>query len=320
MKALQCLIIFFAISTCVRSNAFSSGDPAFNADSAYYFIEQQLSFGPRVPGLSGHRKCAEFIIQKLEEYGAETFIQHFEAESYEGSVLPLTNIVGSFNPKAAKRILLGAHWDTRHVADKDTIMKDLPIPGANDGASGVGVLLEIARQFSKGAPAIGVDLIFFDGEDQGEPEGFNLVKTLLNAGKVWWCLGSQYWARNPHRQNYQAEFGILVDMAGGSGARFYKEGGSMQFAAKYMNKVWRTARNLEYEEFFVNKRCRGIMDDHIFVSNVAGIPMLNIIEYNPEHENFFPDYHHTHRDNIGVIDRKTLNAVGTTMLKVIDGQ
>src|SRR5690606_155864 len=216
MKALRFLFLFITIAGCAAlTNASGNQAPEFNADSAFLFIEKQLSFGPRVPGSEGHRRCAAFIEQSLKHYGASTVVQNFEAESYDGSLLPLVNIIGSFNPGARKRILLGAHWDSRHVADKDSIMKDQPIPGANDGASGVGILLEVARQLSRKAPAVGVDIIFFDGEDQGEPEGFNLVKTLLNAGKVWWCLGSQHWARNPHREGYDAEFGILVDMAGG---------------------------------------------------------------------------------------------------------
>lgn len=290
---------------------------SFNADSAYLFVQEQVGFGPRLPGWPGHAQCAEFIEAKLRSYGAETFCQEFEAENYEGSVMQLKNIIGSFNPGAKKRILLAAHWDSRPFADKDSVMTDEPIPGANDGGSGTAILLEIARTMGRFKPDIGVDLIFFDGEDQGEPEGFRMEKTLLNAGKIWWCLGSQHWSKNPHQPGYQAGFGILLDMAGGVGAKFYKEGGSMQFAARYVNKVWRAAHRLEHDNFFVKKKCRGIMDDHIFVSRDAGIPMLNIIEYNPENKGFFPAYHHTHGDNMDIIDRATLKAVGETVLFVI---
>jgi glutaminyl-peptide cyclotransferase len=292
--------------------------PPFNSDSAYYFIQKQLDFGPRVPGLKGHTECARYIETKLKEYGATTYVQHFTAETYHGKTLELMNIIGSFNPRAKKRILLGTHWDTRPYADKDSIMKEVPIPGANDGGSGTGILLEIARVLSENPlPRIGVDMIFFDGEDYGEPEGYVLERTIENAGKIWWCLGSQYWSKNMHDPNYKAKFGILLDMVGGKDARFYKEGGSMQFAKKYVNKVWKVAHKIGHGEYFVKKNVRGIMDDHIFVNRDAGIPMLNIIEYNPATKDFFPDYHHTHGDNINVIGKETLQAVGETVLYIL---
>jgi glutaminyl-peptide cyclotransferase len=292
--------------------------PAFNSDSAYYFIEKQISFGPRVPGYASHQKCVDFIEAKLKEYGAVTYIQSFSTEAYHGGEMHLKNIIGSFNPTASKRILLATHWDTRPYADKDSVMQDVPIPGANDGGSGTGVLLEIARVLSQNPLSkIGVDMIFFDGEDQGEPEGYVMEKTIENAGKIWWCLGSQYWSKNMHIPNYKARFGILLDMVGGKDARFYREGGSMQFAKKYVNKVWRAAHKIGHEKYFIRKNVRGIMDDHIFVNRDAGIPMINIIEYNPMSKDFFPEYHHTHGDNMCVIGKETLQAVGETVLYII---
>lgn len=291
---------------------------AFSSDSAYSFIENQLSFGPRVPGMEGHAKCANFIKDKLKSYGASVTIQYFTAYAYDSTKLSLQNIIGSYNPEASHRILLAAHWDTRPFADKDSINKNQPIPGANDGGSGTAVLLEIARILQKHPlPDIGVDMIFFDGEDFGEPQGYKMVKTLQNAGAVWWCLGSQYWSKNMHQPDYSAKYGILLDMVGGKDARFFKEGGSMQFAKKYVNKVWKKAKQLGYDEHFINKKTRGIMDDHIFVSRDAAIPMINIIEYHHEHDNYFPDYHHTHGDNLSIIDKKTLQVVGETVLFVI---
>jgi glutaminyl-peptide cyclotransferase len=292
--------------------------PPFNSDSAYHFIEKQIAFGPRVPGHPGHQACADFIESKLKEYGAVTVIQSFRAEAYDGSTLQLKNIIGSFNPSASKRILLATHWDTRPFADKDSILKNVPIPGANDGGSGTGILLEIARLLGGNPlPAIGIDMIFFDGEDHGEPEGHVMEKTIENAGKIWWCLGSQYWSKNMHDPNYHAKFGILLDMVGGRDARFYKEGGSMQFAKKYVNKVWKAAHKIGHDGHFIKKNVRGIMDDHIFVNRDAGIPMIDIIEYNPATKNFFPDYHHTHEDNLSNISKETLQAVGETVLYIL---
>ena len=306
------VISFFILGIC---NA-ATGQLNFNQDSAYNFTKQQVAFGPRVPGTPGHSKCAQYFVKKFTQYKAKVIVQRFEADLYDGKSVKLQNIIASYNPDASKRIILSAHWDTRSIADKDSLNKNSPIDGANDGASGPGVLLEIARQLSEVSinPKLGIDIIFFDGEDQGEPLGYKLTRTIENAGKIWWCLGSQYWSENPHQKNYKAKFGILLDMVGAPNATFYKEGGSMQFAAKYMNMVWRIAQKNGHADYFINKKVPGIMDDHIFVSNDANIPMLNIIHFNLENEDNFPAYHHTHEDNLQTISPITLQVVGETIL------
>ncbi len=292
----------------------------FNPDSAYFFIQKQLNFGPRVPGTIGHSQCATFFIEKLNSYNARVEVQQFTTAQYDSTQLDLKNIIASFHPELSPRILLAAHWDTRPFADKDKTNADIPIAGANDGASGPAVLLEIARLLSA-LPAdnlkYGVDIILFDGEDQGEPHGYQIKRTIENAGKIWWCLGSQYWSKNPHSLASKAKFGILLDMVGAPNATFYKEGGSMQFAAKYMNKVWRIARKSGFQQYFINQKVAGIMDDHIFVSKDAGIPMLNIIHLSSENEDSFPHYHHKHTDDISCINKSTLNAVGSTIVQVL---
>ncbi|MGK7396021.1 MAG: M28 family peptidase [Candidatus Cyclobacteriaceae bacterium M3_2C_046] len=292
--------------------------PSFNSDSAYSFIEKQLSFGPRVPNLSSHQNCADFLVRKLADYGADVTVQEFEANNYAGEVLHLRNIIASYFPEREQRILLATHWDSRPFADKDSLDKNQPIPGANDGASGTAVLLEVARIMGE-FPHFntGVDLILFDGEDYGEPEGYKIKKTLKNAGKIWWCLGSQHWSVHKHLNNYKAEYGILVDMVGARDALFYKEGGSMQFARKLTNKIWRVAKKLGHDDIFINKNTVGITDDHIFVNKDAKIPMASIIQYDPESDFFFPSYHHTHQDNISLIDKKPLQAVGETLIYLL---
>ena len=194
--------------------------PGFNADSAYAYIQQQVDFGPRVPNTPGHAATRDWLIAKFEAFGWEVTPQEFTATTHDGLKWDLTNIIATFNPGASKRILLAAHWDTRRVADKDTERQDEPIPGANDGGSGVGLLLEVARTLSavENQPEVGVDIILFDGEDDGEPES----KKVRSQSKIWWCLGSQHWSQNKHDPSYNAYFGILVDMVGGRGARFYK--------------------------------------------------------------------------------------------------
>ena len=290
--------------------------PNFNKDSAFYFVQKQVDFGPRIPNTPPHFQVAEFLKEKLKSYNATVEIQEFQETAYNGETLSLKNIIASFHPEKSRRILLAAHWDTRPFSDKDPDSPYSSFDGANDGGSGVGVLLEVARVLSTHEPrTAGVDIIFFDGEDYGEPE-FN--KETMATGRIYWCLGSQYWSKNKHRRNYMAYYGILLDMVGGRGATFYKEGGSMQFAAKIMNKVWDAAHALGYNQFFINQTSPGITDDHIFVNRDAKIPMINIVEFDPDSpDSYFGSYHHTQKDNMDLIDPNTLEAVGQTLLHVI---
>lgn len=284
--------------------------PDFNADSAYYFIQKQVDFGPRVPNTDGHRKTRQWLIEKFKSYGLQVQTQDFQARTYDNLTWDLTNIIASYNPSAQKRILLAAHWDTRRIADKDTERIDEPFDGANDGGSGVGVLLEIARTItsSKNPLDIGIDFILFDGEDDGEPE---YSKTRASS-QIWWCLGSQHWSKNLHQPGYSAYYGILVDLVGAKGARFYREGYSMRFAKNIVNKVWSFASELGYSDFFITRDAPEIIDDHLFVNKDANIPMINIVEFSPDYG--FGHYHHTHADNMEIIDRRTLKAVGQTVL------
>jgi glutaminyl-peptide cyclotransferase len=284
--------------------------PTFSGDSAYSYIQRQVDFGPRVPNTPEHREAAAWLIEKFNSFGLNVQPQEFTAKTHDGLTWNLTNIIASYNPSATKRILLGAHWDTRRVADKDTERINEPILGANDGGSGVGVLLEIARVITTSdLPLnVGVDFILFDGEDDGEPEHTRRQ----NSSQIWWCLGSQHWSKNPHQAGYSAYFGILVDMVGGKGARFYKEGYSMQYAKNVVDKVWRYGHHLGHSDFFIMRQTEAITDDHLFVNQDANIPMINIIEYSPDYG--FGHYHHTHADNMDLIDRKTLQVVGETVL------
>jgi len=225
----------------------------------------------------------------------------------------LSNIIASYNPQATKRILLAAHWDSRRIADKDTDRLDEPIDGANDGASGVGVLLEIARSIGSQElkPDVGIDIILFDGEDDGEPE----FAGSRDNSQIWWCLGSQYWSKNKHEPNYMAYYGILVDLVGAKGARFFREGYSRQYASGILKKVWDNAAQIGQGDFFVNRDSPEILDDHVFVNGNANIPMIDIIEFSPDYG--FGHYHHTHTDDMEIIDRRTLQAVGETVLFTI---
>jgi glutaminyl-peptide cyclotransferase len=289
--------------------------PRFNADSAYSYIDRQVAFGPRIPNTISHDKALEYYVRRFKEFGASVYVQEFEASTFDRKRLQLKNIVASFNPDKQKRILLAAHWDTRPFADKDPLKKDKPFAGADDGGSGVGVLLEIARQVGRQLPDAGVDIILFDGEDWGEKENQANRIPPPEGLTSWWCLGSQYWSKHKHKPNYSAYYGILLDMVGAKGARFYREGASLEYAPKIVEKVWNTAEQLGYANYFIKQNENGLTDDHLFVNQLANIPMIDIINSKPGIG--FGEHHHSQGDNMSVINKATLRAVGQTLLEVI---
>jgi len=292
--------------------------PTFNADSAYAFIEAQVAIGPRVPNTATHNQARQYLVNTLERLGATVQEQSFVGQHFSGP-LQLTNIIGSFYPEKRKRILLAAHWDTRPIADKETdeALMNKPIDGANDGGSGVGVLLEVARtlQAAGTAPEVGVDIIFFDGEDWGPAEGSPESETA--DGSRYWCLGSQHWSANKHQTNYTAYYGILLDMVGAKGATFYREGVSMNYAPTVVRKVWGIAGALGHGQYFVQQDVGPILDDHVYVNRVAKLNMIDIVDHEPGSNGFFADYHHTQADNMEVIDKQVLFAVGNTVMHVL---
>jgi len=285
--------------------------PSFNPDSAYAYIKHQVEFGPRVPNSISHENCYNYLVRNLERFGATVVTQNDIVERYDGFKMQMKNIIGSFNENSYKRILLCAHWDSRFIADNDVKDTEKPILGANDGGSGVGVLLEIARQISLNPLNFGVDIIFFDVEDQGQPN------SEINQRVDTWCLGSQYWAMSPHVENYFADYGILLDMVGGENATFTKEGISVQFGARIVERIWSTADGLGFANFFVSKKTPPIIDDHLYINNLIHIPTINIVEYDQNTHNRFNAHHHKHSDNMDIIDQSTLKAVGQTVLEVL---
>jgi len=292
-----------------RRSAVATDVPVFNADSAFHFIKQQLAFGPRAPFTEGHEHCRNWLVSFLEAQNWQVEEQVFQASLARGARGRGYNIIARWNPAVNNRILLAAHYDTRDIADydPDPEMRDKPIPGADDGASGVAVLLELARKINiNQLPGLGIDIVLFDLEDQG------------NEGNIeTWCLGAQYYARNPDARYAKPRFGILLDMVGAQGARFSKEGFSMQYAANYVDQVWNTAHRLGFSGHFDMSRTREVIDDHYFVNTIARIPMLNIINRPMNTETGFGHYWHTHADDIDIISKSTLKAVGQTVLQVI---
>lgn len=293
--------------------------PAFSGDSAYYFVKTQCDFGPRVPGTTAHQRCAEWFIETLNGYADTVYVQDFKARVYDGNIFDGKNIVGSFNPTAKKRVIMAAHWDSRPFADNDPDEHNwhTPIDGANDGASGCGVMLEMARVMNNHRidDNLGVDFIFFDLEDYGTPKWDEAT----THDDLAWGLGSQYWSKKPHVSDYKAYFGILLDMVGASNARFPKEFYSQRDASWVLNKVWRIAREMGYSHNFVNEIGDPINDDHIYMIHYAGIPTIDMIHLNGDDNRtscFYP-YWHTVNDNINQIDKSTLQMVGNVLMKVI---
>lgn len=287
--------------------------PSFSGDSAYSFVDKQVAFGPRVPNTQSHKECGDWLEATLRAYGADVIAQHVELTAYTGTKLQARNIIAQFQPQKRKRIMLCAHWDTRPWADADANPANhrKPIPGANDGGSGVGVLLEVARHLSATPTELGVDIILFDAEDYGTHASENDVT------ENSWALGSQYWSRIPHKENYNARFGILLDIVGAPGSKFYREGISQYFASGIIDKVWSKAEKLGYGDIFINEEIGVITDDHLYVNKFARIPCIDIINYDVESGSGFGANWHTMNDNMEWISPETLKAVGQTVLAVI---
>lgn len=289
----------------------------FSADNAYRHIEKQLAFGPRVPNTEAHKATAQYFVAELESLDIPVIKQEMELEAYDGTKLEAINIIATYNPHAERRMMLFAHWDTRPIADYDPnpSLKNDPIPGADDGASGPSVILEIARLLKEeGLQNVGIDLILFDAEDYGLPVWENSSDT--NSEDTW-ALGTQYWTHNLHVANYNPQFGILLDMVGAKDAIFMREYFSQQSAGKYVTQIWIAAEKLGHSGYFINKMGGAVTDDHYFVIQNLRIPCVDIINYDPKRPKGFGDYWHTHADNLDNISKETLRAVGETVWQVI---
>ena len=282
--------------------------PAFNADSAYAYVAKQVSFGPRVPGTKAQEDCAAWMEAELRRHCDTVYVQRTNVKAGDGSQQRCINLVGAINPAATRRVLLLAHWDSRPWADQDTKDTDKPVDGADDGASGVGVLLEMARIMeTQPLPAgLGVDILLVDVEDYGKSEW----------GDDSYGLGTQYWSANPHIPGYRAAYGILLDMVGGRGARFPKEQYSQAYAPDVQLRLWNTAARAGYQAFFPIDAGPAITDDHVFVNRIARIPTIDIIHLTNTPTSF-PAHWHTHADDMSVIDRATLKAVGQSVLQML---
>jgi glutaminyl-peptide cyclotransferase len=283
--------------------------PAFDSDSAFAYIKSQVDFGPRIPNSAAHDRCADWMAGQLKKWADTVYVQSYTVKAFDGLQMRSKNIIASFNPKAKTRVFISSHWDTRPIADEDDHDQDKPIDGADDGGSSTAVAMEIARAIHAQKPNIGVDIIFFDSEDYGQPNDSKLPHI-----EDTWCLGSQYWAKSPHVPGYRADFGINLDMVGTADAVFPREEISVQKADWVSQYVWGIAARLGYSSLFEGRIFGHITDDHYYVNTIAQIPTIDVIRYS---EAGFGAHHHTHKDVLGIISKGTLDAVGKVMLQTI---
>ncbi|MBR7125335.1 MAG: M28 family peptidase, partial [Prevotella sp.] len=335
----------FAVAGGKKKPATDTGEevkavgPQFNADSAYAFCAAQCDFGPRTMNSEAHEKCAEWIVAKFKSYGCTVEKQSADLKGYDGTTLKATNIIAHYRPELTTRIVIAAHWDSRPWADNDPDSANhrKPVMAANDGASGVAVMLEVARLLGTthpqplpkggktgqtsshegngsevGSPQIGIDFICFDAEDWGAPYWADVADS-----EDTWALGAQYWASHLP-EGYEARYGVLLDMVGGQGAHFYREGFSDEYAKTIVDKLWAAARAAGYGSFFPDERGGYVTDDHLPMNKTAGIATADIIACYPEcqQSSFGPTWH-TINDDMAHIDKETLRAVGQTLIQVI---
>lgn len=323
-KILGILVILVIIGTSCSKKPAVAQRPPFCADSAYAYIEKQMSFGPRVPNSAAHTQCAVWLIEQLRAFGAEVELQKGQMPDYRGNNQQIYNIIGHFyTPEtlSRSRVLLGAHYDTRPWCDEEENYSDrfYNVPGANDGASGVGVLLEVARQLGMRLQDSTisfqpVDIIFFDVEDMGTP-----VFYTGSEREDTWCLGSQLWATNYVHQvaNTKYQFGVILDMVGAPDASFPREMYSSNYAANYQQKIWSAAEKLGYGALFNNQKSYPITDDHYYISYIAGIPCVDIIHYDVRNATGFASWWHTRQDDMNNISKSTLQAVGEVVMSLL---
>ena len=326
MKVLLYLLPTLLLIGCSKSSNSTKTEQSkhlqkaeFSADSAYQYIADQVALGSRTIGSEAHKQCVAYLSEQLERFGAEVELQEGEMKDYVGNKVSIVNIIGSYNKSAKERILLAAHYDSRPWADHDPDKSkwQTPILGANDGASGVGVLLEIARQLKREKSGKGIDIVFFDAEDMGAPE-FYKGSTIEDD----WCLGSQLWAKKckENNQNSQYCYGIVLDMVGAGDAVFPQEYFSTRYASEYVRQLWQVAAQSGYGRYFSQEVSFPITDDHYYVNTIVQIPCVDIIHYvnsNEYGKSGFSHTWHTMADNLSAIDKATLDAVGTTVLTFV---
>jgi glutaminyl-peptide cyclotransferase len=301
-RFVACIMIGTALTACSNGGATQlAGDPVFSAAHAFELLATQVAFGPRVPNTDAHRRQLVWMSDYLRQRADTVLLQPFTHATNAGEILELTNVFARFAPDSANRILLLAHWDTRPTADSepDPALRRQPIPGANDGASGVAVLLELADVLHRHPPPIGVDLLFTDGEDYG-PTSDDML------------LGAKHFADNLPA-GYRPLYGILLDMVADRDFEFRIEEYSRRYAPEIVERVWRTAESLGYGHVFTRRSWGFINDDHVPLNEV-GIRTVNIIdfEYGPGNS-----FWHTRQDRVENVGPEGMGVVGRVVVRLV---
>lgn len=277
----------------------------FDGEAALRYARAQVDFGPRVPGTEGHRKAGDWIVEQMKARGATVVEQHWSHTTAGGKKLPMRNILARFSPQATERVLYVTHWDTRPTADaeSDPANQFKPIDGANDAASGVGLFVALADALKQKPPAMGVDLLFVDGEDYGT----------FGPPDVDVLLGSTYFASHLPEPGYKPVFGVLFDMIGDADLRIAQEENSVRQASDVVQRVWAKAAELGYGSVFVPASAGAITDDHIPLL-AKGLKVIDVIDldYGPGNS-----YHHSLKDTMDKISARSLKIVGDVALALV---
>ena len=311
LLAISTITALSALSGCDR--IFPRAKTAFVGDSALSYARQQVAFGPRVPGTPQAQRAGDWIVQMMKARADTVIEQRWTHTAADGRKLPLRNVLARFKPDAPQRILYLTHWDTRPTADLDPIIGNRgdPIPGANDGASGVGLLIALGDALKQAPPNVGVDLLFVDGEDYGK----NFEAPYMDV-----LLGSQYFAEHLPNAGYQPIFGVLWDMIGDADLNILQEGNSVRQAPEVVSRVWQKAADLGYEKYFIPRQGLDVTDDHIPLLN-KGMRVIDVIDldYGPLGPDGVasPNYHHTMQDTIDKISARSLQIVGDVALSLL---
>ncbi|HEY3220540.1 MAG TPA: M28 family peptidase [Gemmatimonadales bacterium] len=293
------MVVVFALGCQARAGDGGSGVREFKGTTAFSYVEKQMSFGPRIPNTSGHDKMGDWLLAELRARADTVTVQDFSWTTKKGAKLRLRNFFARFRPQATDRILFLAHWDTRPFADKSQNLgqQRMPVPGANDGASGVAVLLGVADALKAKPATVGVDLLFVDGEDYGD---FNDSTETL--------IGTRYFAKH-QPPGYTTLYAVLLDMVGDKDLQFYQEGYSMASAPEVVQRVWQTAERLGYSKVFIARAGQPLIDDHLPLQQ-AGIRAIDVIDFD------FP-YHHTTEDTIDKVSAESLQIVGDVAVALV---
>jgi hypothetical protein len=299
VKGILSIAVLMAMCACGDA---SGAKPEFDAAAAMQRIKTQLDFGPRIPGTPAHTRTGDWIVGELRPLADTVLVQQWTHVTVSGDSLPMRNILARFRPELDQRVLYLTHWDTRPISDAAFSPGDrsLPVPGANDGASGVALQIGVAAVLARTPPSVGVDLLFVDGEDFGD---FGRDEDVL--------IGSRYFAEHLPSPDYQPLFGVLWDMIGDRDLQMFQEANSVEHAPEVVSRVWQTAADLGYSRYFVPRGGQFITDDHIPLQNV-GLRVIDVIDI---------DYvaHHTPDDTMDKVSEQSMKIVGDVAVALIRG-